>query len=129
MNTLLTFLIVIVVSFFLENRISRGYFWKDREGKELSFKEFLIRWKNGVVNITPLQQTKTSLWSMLPIFFGMLWGITVTFIGGVYWMTLILTFSLPLMFINFIGMYQRYKSQKAAYDAYNEAIKNTRSKK
>lgn len=117
----------VFIFIFISSRIiNRGFFWRARDGEELSFKQFLIRWKSGIVDITPLQQTKTSLWSMIPIFAGMFWGMAVTFIGGVYWMTLILTFSLPLMFVNFIGTYQKYKSQKIAYEAFNEAMKPTK---
>ena len=109
----------------------RGFFWKDKKGKGLSGKEFRTRFKEGVINITPLQQTITSLWSMIPIFAGLLWGMAVTFITGVYWMTLILTFSLPLMFINFISTLQKFRAQKKAKELMDEAmgIKPKRKKK
>ena len=120
-------LIIILVALIIFGRVlKRGFFWRSKSSEELSLKQFLSRWKKGVVEITPLQQTVTSLWSMIPIFFGMFWGMVVTFIGGVYWMTLILTFSLPLMFINFISTYQKYMAQKLAYEAYEEAMKPKR---
>ena len=107
----------------------RGFFWRDRKGKELSFKQFKGRFKEGVVNITPLQQTTTSLWSMIPIFAGLLWGMAVTFISGIYWMTLILTFSLPLIFMNFISTLQKFRAQKKAKELMDELEKNDKKLK
>lgn len=98
----------------------RRFFWKDREGNKLSFKQFRGRFKEGVVNITPLQQTKTTLWSLIPIFAGLIWGMTVTFISEVYWMTLILTFSLPLISMNFISTLQKYRALKKVADTMRE---------
>jgi len=102
----------------------RGYFWKDKQGNKLSFKEFMSRWKSGVVDITPVQQTRTILWSFLPIFAGMLWGIVITFIGKVYWLTLILLGSFPITLVQFIGNFQKYKAQKAAEKAYKEVMES-----
>lgn len=101
---------------------SRGYFWKDRAGNKLSFKEFRKRLGEGITEITPLQQTKTSLWSYLPLFSGLIWGIVVTFIAKTYWLTLILFGSFPITLMQFISNYQKYKSQKAAEDAFKEAM-------
>ena len=92
--------------------LHRGYFWKDKEGKKLTFREFTKRWGSGVVGITPLQQKRISLWSFLPLFAGILWGIAITIIAGTYWMALILGGSLPLTVINFIPTYQQYRSIK-----------------
>lgn len=100
--------------------IKRGYFWKDRKGKHLSFKQFAGRYKEGIINITPLQQTKTTLWSFIPMFAGIIWGIVVTLIGGMYWMSLILGGSLPITSIQFISNVQKYKAQKAASEMMKE---------
>ena len=100
----------------------RKYFWKDRTGNKLTLKQFLKRWKNGVINITPVQQTKTTLWSFIPIFAGLPWGIVMTFLGGTYWLTLILVGSFPITTIQFISNIQKYKAQKRAQDAFNEAM-------
>lgn len=99
------------------------YFWKDKEGKELSLKQFSIRFKDGIVNITPLQQTKTTLWSFIPIFAGLTWGIVVTFLVKTYWLTAILTGSLPITSVQFISNLQKYKAQKKAEELFKEAIK------
>jgi hypothetical protein len=41
------------------------YFWKDKEGKKISFKEFLSRFKEGIKNITPVQKIQNELISSL----------------------------------------------------------------
>lgn len=91
---------------------TKKYFWKDREGKKLSLKEFLSRWKTGMTELTPLQQTRITLWSFIPIFAGLIWGIVVTFLGGTFWLTLILIGSLPITTIQFLSNIQKYSAQK-----------------
>ena len=98
----------------------RGYFWKDRSGKEIDFKEFRKRWWRGVEGITPLQQVKTSLWSMFPIFGGMIWGVVVSILGGTYWLALILVFSVPVTGVQFIGALQKYRRLKAVDEQMKE---------
>ncbi len=114
--------ILIIVSIIIGRTLNRGFFWKAKDGEELSFKQFTKRWKSGVVDITPLQQTTTTLWSFIPLVAGILWGISVTLIGGIYWMSLILSGSLPITLIQVIGTYQRYKSQSIADKAFKEAM-------
>ena len=88
------------------------YIWKDKQGNKLTPKQFLSRWKEGVEGTTPLQQTKISLWSFLPLFGGITWGLVTTFLGRTYWLTLILCGSLPLTSIQFLSTWQKYKKQK-----------------
>ena len=101
---------------------SRGFFWKAKDGSELTFKQFLKRYKEGVVNITPLQQTKTTLWSFIPIFAGLIWGVTVMSIAGTWWMVLILGGSLPIISVQFIGNLQKYSALKRVKEAMDEAM-------
>lgn len=115
--TLIIFIILLV-------RVKRrGYFWKAKDGEELKFKEFISKWKEGVVNCTPLQQTKITLWSFMPMFAGIIWGIGVTFLGKTYWMTLILGGSLPLTSIQFLSNIQKYRTQKRIEDTMKELNK------
>lgn len=101
---------------------SRGFFWKARDGSELTLKQFGLRYKEGVVNITPLQQTKTTMWSFIPIFAGLIWGITVMIIAGTWWMVLILGGSLPIISVQFIGNLQKYRALKRVKEAMDEAM-------
>lgn len=90
----------------------RGYFWKDKQGNKVTAKEFCQRFKEGVQGITPLQQKRISLWSMLPLFGGLFWGIAVTFIAKIYWLCLLLSASLPITTIQLISTLQQYWSIK-----------------
>ncbi len=111
----------------------RKYFWKDRKGNKLTLKQFGSRYKEGVVNITPLQQTKTTLWSFIPIFAGLTWGVTVMSIARTWWMVLILGGSLPIMSVQFISNLQKYRALKRVKEAMDEAMgikpKKTKKKK
>ncbi len=100
----------------------RGFFWRDRAGKELTLKQFGSRYKEGIINISPLQQTKTTLWSFIPIFAGLIWGITVMIIAKTWWMVLILGGSLPIISVQCIGNIQKYRAQKKCKEAMDEAM-------
>ena len=115
-------LIILIILITQTIRIrKRGWFWKDKNGIKIGVKDFFKRWKKGVANLTPLQQTITTLWSFLPIFGGMLWGIVITAIVGSYWLTLILCGSLPITSIQFISNYQKYKSLKKIDEIMSQA--------
>jgi len=127
---MMTWLIPLAIVLIIFVRIKRrGFFWKARDEEKLTFKQFIKRYKEGVVNITPLQQTKTTLWSFIPIFAGLTWGIVVTFMGGTYWLTLILCGSLPITSIQFISNLQKYRAQKRAKEAFDEAMKPKHGRK
>ena len=80
--------------------------------KELGIRGFMKKWLRGVQGITPLQSTKVSLWSFLPVIAGMIWGLVITFLAKTYWLSLILVGSLPLTIIQIISTYQRYVKLK-----------------
>jgi len=108
---------------------SRGYFWEDKYGNKLTFKEFTKRFWKGVEGITPKQQTKTQLISQIPIFAGLIWGAVITFINGTYWLTLILVFALPINFMSFLSNLKKYKTQKKAEELMSEAEENSKEMK
>jgi hypothetical protein len=66
----------------------------------------------GVQGITPLQQTITTLWSFLSVIAGLVWGITITFLGRTYWLSLVLVGSLPITLMQVVSNYQKYKRLK-----------------
>jgi hypothetical protein len=111
--------IVIIIYIRIKNR---GYFWEDKYGNQLSFKEFMGRWRRGVEGITPVQQSLTSLWSYPLIFGGIITGIIINIINKTWWLLLILCGSLPITIMQIISLYQKYRSQKKAQDAYREAM-------
>lgn len=108
-------LLIIILGIIIRVKI-RGYFWKDKQGNHLSLKQFLKRWKSGIIESTPLQQTKISLLAFLPIIAGLAWGIVITFLSKTYWLTLILIGSMPITLIQVLATYQKYKRLKIIDD-------------
>jgi hypothetical protein len=102
----------VIISLLLVRVLIRGYFWKDRKGKRLSFKQFMKRWKTGVEGTTPLQQTTISLWGFPFIFGGIFTGLVIMFFRREYWLILILAGSLPITSMQFLSLWQKYKRQK-----------------
>lgn len=80
--------------------------------KELGFKRFFKKWGEGIEGITPLQQTKTILISVIVVIFALFYGVIVTLIGKTYWLSIILVASIPITFMQFVGSYQKYKILK-----------------
>ena len=85
---------------------------KDKEGNEVSGKEFLERWKGGMQSITPLQQTWLSLLSFQFVLVGIIIGLVVMSMNKVWWVVIILIGSLFLSLISFLGMLQKYWALK-----------------
>jgi hypothetical protein len=85
---------------------------KDKQGNELTPKEYFKRFKKGVEMITPLQQLKLSLMSLCLIIVGVCWGFYASLVNQMYWLTLILTGSFFLTTMNFLGMMQKYIALK-----------------
>lgn len=85
---------------------------KDKFGNELTGKEYLTRWKEGMMKITPLQQSFLSLISFSFVFIGIIIGLVVMSIAGIWWVVLILVGSLFLTGISFLGTLQKYWALK-----------------
>jgi amino acid transporter len=105
----------------------RGYFWTDKKGNPVTFKQFKQKWRKGIEGITPLQQTKAQLlgtWITLTgIIAGMLVNVLVRLKNQWWWILIILSGSLILMLIQFLGTYQKYRIQKQIDIAMKEAMK------
>ena len=84
-------------------------FWRDRDGKELTFQEFMSRWKEGIEGITPLQQTNTQLWGSTIMIIGILAGIIVSIVAfnNLWWVMIILIGALINSLIQFLGVLQK----------------------
>ena len=82
--------------------------WKDKEGKDVTGKEFVKRWKEGIQQVTPLQQSKVGILGYTVVYLGILWGIIMTIINKQYWLLVILIGSLIISSMQFLGLLQRY---------------------
>ena len=88
-----------------------NYFWKDKEGNELTRSEFMQRWKRGLEGITPLQQNKSQVWSFRIMIIGILAGIVISIMGikDLWWLTIILVGALFNTSIMYLGVWQKVK--------------------
>lgn len=88
---------------------------KDKSGKEITFKEFMVRWKQGIENINPYQSAKTELMSQTIILIGCLIGLGVSIYNEQLWLVIILVGSSILVVLSIIGAKQKIKSLKPVY--------------
>lgn len=105
----------------------RGFFWLAKDGTELTFKQFMSRWRIGVEGITALQQSKTQLMGTWITITGIIAGIVINALIRLenmwWWIEIILVGSLILTGIQFIGTYQKYRIHKRVEKEMKEAIK------
>ena len=86
-----------------------GKFWKDKKGNKLTYRQFMSRWKEGMMGITPYQQTKMQLNSTYIILIGILCGFVVTFFNlkNLWWLTIILGAAFFNTSISALGLWQK----------------------
>ena len=83
--------------------------WTDKKGKELTYKEFIGRWKEGIQKITPLQQARVQVRSTIIMLIGILAGIIVSIMNfnKIWWVTIILVGVFGFTFMQFVGLMQK----------------------
>jgi len=108
----------------------RKFFWKDKRGNELSFKEFFGRWKSGVAGINPLQQIKIQLMGIWITLTGIISGIVVNALIRMeniwWWVEIILVGSLIITGVQMLGTYQKYLSLKAVQKVMDDLNKENK---
>ena len=85
-------------------------FWTDKEGKKLSFKEFMARWRSGIQAVTPLQSTRSQLMFSYIVLVGLIGGIIVSLLAWktLWWLVITLIGTLGIQVLGLIGTYQKY---------------------
>ena len=98
----------ILIGIFKKN----DYFWKDKEGNKLNFKEFINRWKKGIEKITPEQQIKSQLNSTMIILIGIVAGFIVSLFNfkNFWWGSIILLGAFGNTIIQYVSLYQKKKA-------------------
>lgn len=84
-------------------------FWKDKEGNELTYKEFMERWKTGMKGITQYQQTKMQLNSTYIMLIGIACGFVITLFNlkNLWWLSIILGAAFFNTGISALGLWQK----------------------
>lgn len=87
---------------------------KDKEGNEITFSEFLVKWKQGIKNIPPLKQTQIQIRSTQITLLGIFLGIIMCCfsIKNLWWLLIILCGAFFNTWISIIGMKQKEKQLK-----------------
>jgi len=75
-------------------------------------KEFFRRWKQGIEEVTPLQQAKVSLMGNVMVLVGVITGLITTGLLHVWWLFIILCGSLFLTSMGFLATIQKYFALK-----------------
>jgi len=83
-------------------------FWTDKQGKELTFKEFMQRWKQGIQEVNQVQQLKISLIGYWIVLGGIVSGIISAIITSIWWLMIVLLGSLIITGVSTLGAYQKY---------------------
>ena len=81
---------------------------KDRSGKEITTKEFMQRWKQGIQTVTPFQQVKINIMGSILVLVGVVIGLIIMFTTKTWWLFIILCGSLFLSSTSFIQILQKY---------------------
>ena len=85
---------------------------KTKSGEQITWKEYIARWKEGIAGITPLQLVVQQLKGMNIVLIGLLCGIIVCFfnIKNLWWLLIILIGSLYVNVTMYIGTWQKKKA-------------------
>jgi len=82
---------------------------KDKEGNKLTWKEFMARWKSGILAVTPYQMAYNTFRSTWIIIIGIILGMFVSLdnLKTLWWLLVILVGALFNTIIVQIGNYQK----------------------
>ena len=78
-----------------------------RTGEKVTIKEFFHRWRQGMQEVTPLQQCQVNQLGFITIFIGVIWGIIYSIILKQWWLSIILIGSLIVSSTSFLANWQK----------------------
>ena len=103
--------------------------WKDKQGNALDTKDFLKRWKQGIEDITPLQQARVQYHNTWIIIVGIIAGMVFSAftIKSLWWLLIILLGALFNTGVVQIGNYQKYKVLERMEESLNSSMSSFES--
>ena len=90
--------------------------WTDKEGKAVSGKEFMTRWKQGIEKVSSLDKVKMQILFTYIVLLGIIIGIISVIYGKMWWLLVVLIGSFGLTIVSLIGIYQQYYAYKNIED-------------
>ncbi len=87
---------------------------KDKEGNQLTFKEYMARWKTGCETLTPEQSNRIQFRGTLITMLGIICGIIISILGyqTLWWLSLILLGALFNTWVALVGQNAQRKFLK-----------------
>jgi len=84
---------------------------KDKQGNEITFKEFMGRWKNGIEGITPIQKLKTQIFGTRLTLIGLVLGLIVSIYAwrNLWWVGIVLIGATINTGIQYLSLRQQKK--------------------
>lgn len=103
-----------------------GYFWKTKDGERISFREFMLRFKNGLTNITPVQKIKTQVVGTRITLLGLFLGLIVTIIAIkiLWWVMIILIGAIINTGVQYLGLIQQKRLLENMEKMFEDNIPN-----
>lgn len=95
--------------------------WTDKAGNKLTFKQFISRWKEGMQNVTPIQQIKAQLPSYALILIGVALGLFFSYKSRTWWLFIILLGTLMINSVSLLNLWNRYTMLKKINDEIKES--------
>lgn len=98
--------------------------FKDKKGNQLTYKEYMERWKKGIEQVTPLQQTRAQYRSTIIMLIGILAGIIISAANfkKLWWVLLILVGAFGVTGFQLLGLWQK----KRVLEAYDKVVEETK---
>jgi len=99
-------------------------FWKDKEGKKITFKEFLGRWKEGIEGITPKQKLKSQSSGTTLQLIGIVLGIVISIMNFkmLWWVGIILVGALITTGTTYLTIKQQLMALKKFEENITEEV-------
>jgi hypothetical protein len=84
---------------------------KDKFGNELTWKEYMSRWKKGIEGLTPYQKIKSQIWGTRISLLGIVLGIIASIIAfkNLWWVLVILIGALIVTGTQYLSLVQQRK--------------------
>ena len=80
---------------------------KPRTGERVSWRQFFKEWKQGMREVTPLQQCTATQFGQVVTLIGVIWGIIFAIRIGYWWMSIVLIGGLIVLGVQMLANWQR----------------------
>ena len=85
-------------------------FWTTKTGEELTFKQFVEKWKKGINEVTPMQRLESSIFFQKTMTLGFFLGLCLAIYNykTMWWLAIILFGGLGMNILQYKSLKQQY---------------------